>query len=187
MGVQEPPPQPDLVNPLYKMTKSRRIKLFGAFLIFNIIAFLAGAFTALDYDTAQGIVNEIAPLIENPTLSLLLGNNLSISLTGFIPIIGVFSMIYVLYSTGLAFSAVATVYGVPSLILILSTFITPSFWLEFIAYSLAMMEGTMIFLTLLTSRNRIRQELVIAVFVLGLVTLLLAIGALIEAWMIGTL
>ena len=168
-----------------KITKSIRIKLFIVFLIFNIIVTLVGVLTPLSSDIAQAIIEQIEPLFENLSTSLIIGNNLSIALIAIIPIVGLFWMIFTLYSTGLAFSAIATVSDVPALFLILFTFITPFFWLEYIAYSLAMMEGTMIVYTLLIKRERIREELIITILIIGLMTLLLAFGALLEALMIG--
>lgn len=170
-----------------KATKNKRISIFVAFLILNIIITLAGVFTPLSYDTAQVIVNEVESLFEDLTSLFILENNLSIALVGFIPIVGILWMFYVLYSTGLGFSAFSIVYEIPSLVVILATFITPVFWLEYIAYSLALTEGTMILLTILKNRENIRQELIIALIFIGLVTLLLALGALIEVLMIGAL
>jgi hypothetical protein len=73
------------------------------------------------------------------------------------------------------------VQGIPSSIALLALMITPIFWIEFISYSLGMTESVWLF-------RRITQKrwwyLAWTALFIGVTAVLLAIGAVIEAWLI---
>jgi hypothetical protein len=111
-------------------------------------------------------------------------NNFSICLLMFIPVAGVVLGMFILFNTGVALSAIAATQGFPAYIGLASLFVTPIFWLEFIAYSIAMAESILLFRRLTQKRWR---ELKWTGFFIASCAGLLAIGSIIEVWIITVL
>jgi hypothetical protein len=99
----------------------------------------------------------------------------------FIPVFGAVFGMFVLFSTGTAINAVSMVQGLPVGLVFLSLMITPIFWIEFASYSLGMTESIWSFRRF--TQKRWAYIAWTAIFI-GITAVLLAIGAVVEAWFI---
>jgi uncharacterized membrane protein SpoIIM required for sporulation len=99
----------------------------------------------------------------------------------FVPILGPALGFYILFNTGVALGAIASTQGYPLSIAFLSLVITPVFWLEFIAYSLAMTMSIWLFWRLIHGRWR---EIKYTAMAIGICATLLIVGAIVEVWII---
>jgi mannose/fructose/N-acetylgalactosamine-specific phosphotransferase system component IID len=108
-------------------------------------------------------------------------NNCRICLVMFIPIFGAMFGLLALFSTGIAVNALAIVQGTSSGSVLLSLVLGPIFWIEFMAYSLGMAESVWLFRRLTQKRW---QELKHLAKLMGVAVGLLAIGAVVESWMV---
>ncbi|MCP8323108.1 MAG: stage II sporulation protein M [Candidatus Methylarchaceae archaeon HK02M2] len=142
---------------------------------------MVGTLTPIDYTSAQTIIEEV-PIPSEIDSLYILQNNLFIALVGFVPIIGIIWMFFVLYSTGIVLSAYSVVYNVPPIVSILILLINPIFWIEFSAYTLVMMEGTMLVYS--AFKKEVNKESKVALLVLIAVIILLTLGAVIEVQML---
>ena len=158
-----------------------RVLLFVIFFTLGIVATLVGVFTPIDYASAQVIIQDM-PSPSEITFLLIIENNLSIALVGFVPIIGIFWTLFVLYSTGVVMSAFAVMGEISPVLYFLFLIGNPIFWIEYIAYTLAMTESSMLIYSVF--KKGVREELKIALLVLIVVILLLVIGAVIEIQML---
>jgi len=158
-----------------------RVLLFILFFILSTVITLVGTLTPIDYTSAQTIIQEV-PIPSEIDSLYILQNNLFIALVGFVPIIGIIWMFFVLYSTGIVLSAYSVVYNVPPILSILILLINPIFWIEFAAYTLVMMEGTMLVYS--AFKKEVNKELKVALLVLIAVIILLTLGAVIEVQML---
>jgi len=102
----------------------------------------------------------------------------------FIPVFGAAFGLFVLFNTGLALGAIATTGGYPVWLGLASLAITPIFWLEFAAYSIAMAESIWLFRRL--TQRRWRELKWTGIFI-GICAALLIIGAVVEVWLITVL
>jgi membrane protein implicated in regulation of membrane protease activity len=100
----------------------------------------------------------------------------------FLPFAGPIIGMAILFNTGYALGAIASVQGYPVIIALLAEFLTPIFWLEFIAYSTAMTASIWLTRRLLQGRWR---ELKNTAIQIGICALILIISAAIEAWLIS--
>lgn len=165
--------------------RSVRLTLFLVSLAVFVAAFLLGSKASLTRQEAQAIVNELMDTYgANPSVTLILRNNLTLCLLFFIPVFGTAFMAFVGYSTGMVLSAVALVSPNPtdSLILALVTLSLPWTWMEFVSYNIASSEGVMIILALI-GRN-IRKEAKRLLMLLAVSVALLVLGAFVEAFAI---
>ena len=140
----------------------------------------------LDTETANMLSDQVEQtLVENDTFtSLTLAifvNNCRICMLMFIPIVGIVFGAISLFATGIAINALSIVQGASSSLMLLSLIIGPIFWIEFIAYSTGMTESVWLFRRLLQGRWK---ELKHAAILIGIAVGLLAIGAIVESWLI---
>jgi hypothetical protein len=171
-------------------TKSspRQKRIYSLIFIFilSVVATFAGTLVPLTAEEAQTINDQVGQtLVENTDLASLTGaiftNNFMLCLIMFIPVAGAVFGFFTLFSTGTAIGAISMVQGMPASITILLLMVTPIFWLEFVSYSLGMTESVWLFRRL--TQKRWRELKWTAVFI-GVTAGLLAIGAVVEAWMI---
>ncbi len=146
----------------------------------------AGTLVPLTAEEAQTINDQVnQTLVENDDLASLTGaifvNNFMLCLIMFIPVAGAVFGMFVLFSTGTAIGAISMVQGMPAGLTILLLMITPIFWIEFASYSLGMTESIWLFRRL--TQKRWRELKWTAIFI-GVTAGLLAIGAVVEAWLI---
>lgn len=99
----------------------------------------------------------------------------------FIPLAGAGLGLYILYNTGVALSAIASIQGYPAYSGILNLVVTPIFWIEFVAYAIAMAQSVWLFRRMLQGRW---GELKWTGVFIGVCALLLIVGAVVETWLI---
>lgn len=131
---------------------SSRFKRFITILlcfVFCIVVMIAGTITPLSAQQAKSWnqdLNQVSTSYENMALwegaLSLFEHNFMIDLIMFVPIVGQIVGSFVLYNTGLAVNAESTDTTInpthwPAILIMLSLFISPHSWLEFIAYATA--------------------------------------------------
>jgi hypothetical protein len=175
----------------WKNASQRRKRVYSITFIFlvAILATTIGSMFPLSSSDAIAIGQSLnATLNENQANNTLVQfifiNNFSICLLMFIPIAGAALGMFILFSTGVALNAIATTQGFPTYIALASLAVTPIFWLEFIAYSIAMAESIWLFRRLTQKRWR---ELKWTALFIGSCAGLLAFGSIIEVWIITVL
>jgi hypothetical protein len=149
-----------------------RSLLTSAFLYLILVA---GAFTPLSKQEAEErmrTLQEITGSINSPLQ--IFANNLLISLLMLVPFVGPPSAAYVIYNTGLFFSALSITTNVPPIVAVITPLITVYGALEFIAYGFFFHHGLRFSYTIL--RRRLKEELRPALFmvVIGIIVLLSA-------------
>jgi hypothetical protein len=167
---------------------TRRKRIYSLIFIFvlSVVVTFAGTLVPLTAEEAQTINDQVnQTLVENDDLASLTGaifvNNFMLCLIMFIPVAGAVFGMFVLFSTGTAIGAISMVQGMPAGLTILLLMITPIFWIEFASYSLGMTESIWLFRRL--TQKRWRELKWTAIFI-GVTAGLLAIGAVVEAWLI---
>jgi hypothetical protein len=154
----------------------------------SLIAVLtAGALTPLDPGTSESLLSQADELLSRVRLSpvAILANNLLASLIMMIPALGILFSAFIVYSTGLIVSALASSQGIPPFLLLAIPFITLYGLLEMLAYGVAVSESALIVHALI--RHRLRSELRILPIALAVTAGLLALAALIEFYLIQIL
>jgi len=137
-------------------------------------------------EDAEQIATEVENLIATATWTDIFLNNFLLTLITFIPAFGIFFSVYVQFNTGYAFGALAQVHHVNNLQITLLTLVTPVGILEYSAYILALAES--ITLVYSTYKKELKKRLVTHTWKTFIfVALLLLIGAIIEAALIGRL
>lgn len=166
----------------------KRKRLYSLIFIFilTIVATLAGTLVPLSAIEAKSISDQVnSTITENRDFASLTGvifvNNFGLCLIMFIPVAGAVFGLFTLFSTGTALSAISMTQGYPVLLGFLALMITPIFWLEFISYSAGISESIWLFRRLSQKRW---HELKWTALAIGGVAGLLAIGAVVEAWLI---
>ena len=168
-------------------TRRKRIYLFIFTLTVSVLLLIIGSLIPVSHNAAEQIVNPINQTAHqnkaNGTLpQFIFLNNFRICLIMFIPIIGpIFGVVSLTY-TGYVLSAESQLQGVPQVLNILFLFVLPFFWLEFASYSIGISESIWLLRRLLQGRF---GELKNAAILIGICAALLAIGALIESWLIS--
>ncbi len=169
----------------------RRKRIYSIMAVF-IVAFIItiiGSYIPLSSQDALTLSNQVNQTLNANRASSTLTqaiflNNFSICLLMFIPIAGAALGMFILFDTGLALGAIATTQGYPVWLGLASLVVTPVFWVEFAAYSIAMAESIWLFRRL--TQKRWRNLKWTAIFI-GTCTGLLAIGAVVEVWIITVL
>jgi hypothetical protein len=147
---------------------------------------LAGTLVPLSDEDANMLSDQVNQVVaENSNLASLsvaiFVNNFRLCLPMFIPVFGAMFGLFILFSTGIGISAVSMAQGLPGGFAFLLLMITPVFWLEFVSYALGMTESVWSFRRLTQRRwNYLKWT---ALFI-GITAGLLAIGAVVEAWLI---
>jgi hypothetical protein len=172
----------------WKNATPKRKRLYSLIFIFilSVVVTFAGTLVPLSEENANAIYSQVnQTLAENRDIPSLTGvifaNNFLLCLVMFIPVFGTVFGFFVLFSTGTAIGAISMIQGMPASITIILLMITPIFWIEFVSYSLGMTESIWLFRRLIQKRWR---ELKWTAIAIGTVAGLLAIGAVVEAWMI---
>jgi len=174
---------------LWKTASSKRKRIYLILFIFvvSFILTVVGAYVPLSHSDAQTISNQLNETLQthrsNGTLTeYIFINNFEICLLMFVPIIGPVLGLFILFDTGVALGAIASVQGYPVGLGIISLILTPVFWLEFAAYSTAMAESIWLFRRLLQKRWR---ELKNTAILIGICAAILVVGAVVEVWLIN--
>ena len=172
----------------WKNASLRRKRIYSIIIVFviAIVITFIGSFIPLSSQDAYTISNDLNQTLNtnraNGTLpEYIFLNNFIICLLMFVPIIGPILGFIILFDTGIALGAITTTQGYPVYIGLLSLVITPVFWLEFAAYSIAMAESIWLFRRLMQRRW---HELKNTGILIGICAALLIVGALVEVWII---
>jgi len=161
-----------------------------AIFVLALIITVAGSLVPLDAQEASQISEDldqtVASLGEEGALTqFIFGNNLIICLIMFVPVIGPVLGFYALFNTGIVVGAIAAAEGYPLALVFFSLFLTPVFWLEFIAYSIAIAESVWLFRRLLQGWPRGWRELKAAGFLVSVCAVVLLVGAIVEVVLIS--
>jgi hypothetical protein len=176
----------------------RRKRIYSAIFVFalTLAAMAAGFAVPISPEYAQEIYNQLNQTVTEgnatgtlaPTIFL---NNFLLCLAMFIPLAGIGIGLFIMFSTGLAFRAVLEVQlamgvsATPSASFDFSTAILAlalvgiTFVAEFVSYTIGMTESVWLFRRLTQRRWR---ELKIAAILIGVVLLLLTVGAIVETF-----
>ena len=159
-------------------SKIKRILTIAIFFFISIIITIAGALTPLSPSDARDIKQEFDKISANPNVQLIFGNNFMICLIMFIPVVGPIIGSYALYSTGVVIAAQSIVGGLPPLTAFLSLFILPFAWLEFLAYSTALVESFWLIWRMF--HHKMKRELVNTCILISICAVMLFAAAVIE-------
>jgi hypothetical protein len=167
----------------------KRIYSIIAIFIIALIVTVIGSFVPLNSQDALTLSNQVNQTLNenraNNTLTqAIFLNNFEICLLMFIPVVGAGLGMFVLFDTGLALGAIASTQGYPVWLGLASLVVTPVFWLEFAAYSIAMAESIWLFRRLTQKRWSMLKWT--GVFI-GVCAALLTVGAFVEVWLITVL
>ena len=184
----------------WKSASTRRKRIYSIIFMFVIAVSLTliGSLVPLSPQYAKEINDSINQTrtqgLENGTLipSILL-NNFGLCLAMFIPLAGAILGLFIMFNTGLAFSAAiqiqsTTAASTPSLNISPTTAVIALlvfglvFLLEYVSYSIGIAESIWLFQRL---RQRKWIELKNAAILVGIVAVLLTIGAVVETWLIS--
>jgi uncharacterized membrane protein SpoIIM required for sporulation len=178
----------------------RRKRIYFIFAVF-IIGFLVtviGSFISVPKEQADMITQQLNDTVTqgkatNTLPQYIFQNNFLICLLMFAPVVGFAAGMFILFDTGLALSAIASTQGYPVILGIISLVITPVFWIEFAAYSIAMSESIWLFRRIIQAanskephpwRNIFGRELKWTTIAIGICAGLLVLGAFVETWLI---
>jgi hypothetical protein len=178
-----------LALPFWNNASSKRKRIYSIVFIF-IIAFIltvVGSFVPLSHQDAQTISSNLNSTLNEQRAKgnlteYIFFNNFEICLLMFIPIIGAVLGFAILFNTGIALGAIASVQGFPIGLGLMSLVITPVFWLEFTAYSIAIAES--IWLTRRLMQHRwleVKNTAILIAICAGI----LIVGAIVEVWLIN--
>lgn len=185
----------------WKNASLRRKRIYSIMFMFVIAVSLTliGSLVPLSPQFAKEINDSINQTrnqgLENGTLapSILL-NNFGLCLAMFIPLVGAFLGLFIMFNTGLAFSAAIQVQSTtavstpldisPTTAVIALLVFGLVFLLEYVSYSIGMAESIWLFQRL---RQRKWGELKNAAILIVIVAVLLIVGAIVETWLISTI
>ena len=176
----------------------RRKRIYSAIFVFalTLLAMVAGFAVPVSPEFAQEIYNQLNQTVTegNATSTLapaIFLNNFLLCLAMFIPLAGIGIGLFIMFSTGLAFRAVLEMQlamGVSTTTPVSLDFSTAilalalvgiTFVAEFVSYTIGMTESVWLFRRLTQRRWR---ELKITAKLIGVVALLLTIGAIVETF-----
>ncbi len=169
--------------------KRKRIYSIMAIFIVAFIVTIIGSYIPLSSQDALTLSNQVNQTLNenrasNTLTQAIFINNFSICLLMFIPVAGAALGMFILFDTGVALNAIATTQGYPVWLGLASLVVTPVFWLEFTAYSIAMAESIWLFRRLTQKRwGNIKWT---GMFI-GICAALLIVGAFVEVWIINVL
>jgi uncharacterized membrane protein SpoIIM required for sporulation len=166
--------------------KRKRIYSIAAVFVVAFLVTVIGSYLPLSSSDAQSLSQNLNSTLNqnkaNNTLTqYIFLNNFSLCLAMFIPVFGAALGMFILFDTGVALGAIATTQHYPVWLGIASLVVTPVFWLEFASYSIAIAESIWLFRRLTQKRW---YELKWTAIFIGICAGLLAIGALVEVWLI---
>ena len=179
--------------------RRKRIYSTGFILLLAVLATIAGTLVPISQQDAQVISDQLNQTVTQGTsggtlIPDIFINNFSLCLLMFIPLAGLGIGLFILFSTGMAFRAVFEIQAANGLSGASTSNINPStailglvligavFLLEYVSYTIAMTESVWLFRRIMQKRW---SELKITAAVIGIVALLLIIGAIVETYTIS--
>jgi uncharacterized membrane protein SpoIIM required for sporulation len=184
----------------WKNASSRRKRAYSFILIFviSILVTIIGSFVPLSAQDSKQIYDSLNQTVTQNLSSGTLAphifvNNFSLCLAMFIPLLGAFFGLFVLFNTGVALGAelriesaspvqgsVSTIQ--PSTAVLVLVLIGLVFLLEYVSYSIGITESIWLFRRLMQHQWR---ELKNTAIVIGICAVLLVVGALVETYVIS--
>lgn len=169
----------------WKNASTRRKRIYSAIFVF-VVAFLLviiGSLIPTSHQNATQLVNQVNQTVNQNKASgtipqFIFLNNFKICLFFFIPVGGPLIGFISFITTGYIIGAESQVFGIPPLVYSFFELLNPVFWIEFIAYSIAISESIWLFRRLTQKRYR---ELKNTAILIGVCAALLAIGAIVES------
>jgi len=177
--------------------RRKRIYSITFVLALSILATLIGMLVPVSPQQAQLITDQLNQIVNNGTANGTLIpdiflNNFPLCLLMFVPLAGFGIGMFILFSTGQAFRAVfeiqaangvatASSVDISATTAILALFLIGAvFLIEYVSYAIGMAESIWLFRRLL--QNRWKSELKYLLIFIGIVALLLIIGAIVETY-----
>jgi len=185
--------------PQFWLTASpRRKRIYSTFfiLLLSVLATVAGTLVPISQTDAQIISDQLNQTVTQGTaggtlIPDIFINNFSLCLLMFIPLAGIGIGLFILFSTGMAFRAIFEIQAAnglsgaatsnidPTTAILALVLIGAVFLLEYVSYAIAMTESVWLFRRIMQKRW---GELKITAAVIGIVALLLIIGAIVETY-----
>jgi uncharacterized membrane protein SpoIIM required for sporulation len=187
------------MNPVYAFWKQlplkwKRVYSIAFIFVLSLVMVIVGTLVPLSPEDANNISDQLNQTLSehqtnNNLTPYIFQNNFTICLLMFIPLVGAGLGMFILFETGIALGAIATTQGLPVWLALGSLVVTPVFWLEFAAYSTAMASSIWLFRRLFQvyrpgGRQLIIRELKWTGIFIGVCAGLLAVGAVVEVWLI---
>ena len=168
-------------------SKTKRILTIGAFFVVALIVTAAGALTPLSIQDANSLNQEIEQLRQNISVQYVFGNNLMLCLPMFIPFVGPVFGLWVMYNTGVVIAAetIAVSPQVSPLLTLLTLFLFPFTWMEFISYSTGFAES--VWLIRRGMQGMGKREIKNAAILIAIVAVILLLAAIVEVALIQAL
>lgn len=164
-------------------SRGKRIVTAIIFFVLSLIATIVGALMPLTLEEAQSLNQELEKVREEITVQYIFGNNFLICLMMFIPFLGPILGFYAMYNTGVYVAASSIALGFHPIIGFLSLLILPIFWLEFMAYSIALAES--VWLIMKAMQGKLRNELPKLCILIAICAVILVAAAVIEIVLIS--
>ena len=181
-----------MILDIWRNASLRRKRIYSmiAVFVFAMIITVIGSLVPVDAQEAKQISDNLNQTVttlgdEGVLTQFIFGNNFIICLLMFIPVLGPILGFYALFNTGIAVNAIATAEGYPLALVFLSLVLTPVFWLEFAAYSIAISESVWLFRRILQGLSRGWRELKTAGFLVSICAVVLLVGAVVEVVLIS--
>jgi hypothetical protein len=179
--------------------RRKRFYSIVAMLIIAVSATVIGFFVPMSTQDAQDTYSKLNQTLTQGTSKGTLPqdiflNNFPLCLVMFVPVVGFGFGTYLMFRTGQAFSAVFEIEAAKGAATATSASISPTtaifalvlvgvvFLLEYVSYSIAMTESVWLFGRIL--QNKLMREFKPLLILIGLIVLLLIVGALVEAFSI---
>jgi hypothetical protein len=173
-------------------SKRKRIYLIILFIVVSFIVTISGIFVPLSAQESQTLYNQVNQTTTQGPVQLAVSiflNNFPLCLGMFIPLFGAVFGLFVMLDTGITIGAEirvesspnfqgATRVLTPSTAILALTLIAVVFTLEYVSYSTGMSESIWLFRRI--TQHRWRQELKNLVILIGIVAVLLIVGAVVE-------
>jgi len=159
----------------------RRIFLIVFLLLVGFTAL--GSATTVDKSEANRILEDVKKTVpESPSIIDIFSNNIRVALLMLVPGLGLILAPYVLYNTGLVFSAAGVANEGSGVILFLTTVLLPFFWLEFVAYAASITQN--LYMIWAIKSKILRSEIRNLAYTIIVIVALLLLGAWIETMFI---
>lgn len=164
---------------IFSNLKWRSIYLIAGIGTFLFVYYL-GATYQMTFEDAKSVSQQLGTKNKNLDQNSIFINNIKPAFGMFVPGFGVGLGIYSAYSTGLAFSAAAALSPLLRGISPLVVFTAPFAIMELFSYGLAMSRSGLLVYQLLKRRNLWRDYALRTAIEIGIVTVLLLIGSVVE-------
>jgi hypothetical protein len=173
-------------------SKRKRIYLIILFIVVSFVVTIAGVFVPLSAQQSQTLYNQLNQTTRQGSIQLaesIFLNNFPLCLGMFIPLFGAVFGLFVMFDTGIALGAELRVESspnfqgasqslTPATAILALTLIGVVFGLEYVSYSTGMSESIWLFRRI--TQRRWRHELKSLLFLIGIVAVLLIVGAVVE-------